>query len=164
MIWTLHTTKARLGKQKWQPTCWVHPGGLQSRVTWAKIEQQLLPHPFHPPTGSHPGGICWLPFYHSTCSHISEPRNHTICPSAEVNLNSFSLDWASALNSSTVLGDLSDSWSPRTSSDWFFREWIAWGRRWSMVDRKNALKWVFLQTRTFTCMHACTYTVLFLIS
>ena len=54
--------KGKAGKVKWLPTCWVQPGGLQSHVTRDKTEQRLLPHPFHPSTGSHPGGICWQPF------------------------------------------------------------------------------------------------------
>ena len=80
--------------------------------------------------------LCQVTYSKLLRRHISEQHNLTIgllgeedmmsmldiVTSDVVNCNSFSLDWGSALNSSTVLGDVSDSFSPRTSSDWFFRE------------------------------------------
>ena len=130
------------------------PGDTQCHATRDKLSNSCC-HSHFTLQQVTPEGIWWLPFYPSTCclwqvtgskllrrSHMSEQHNLTTCLSEEVNWNSFSLDWGSALNSSTVLGDLSDSSSPRTSSDWFFREWIVWGRRWSTRDRKNAWDWL----------------------
>ena len=147
---SLHTTKARLGKENGSQQ------GLTQEASSLKLtepinEQWLLPQPFYPPTGSNQGGIWWLPFYTFLCSlcqvtcskllersHISEQDNPTICLSETVTWNPLSFDWGSALNSSTVLGDLSERFSPRMCSDWFFREQIAWGIRWSKTDRENA--------------------------
>ena len=66
--------------------------------------------------------LCQVAYSKLLTRHISEQYNLTIGLGVNVNCNSRSLDWGSALNSSTVLGDLSDSSSPRTSSDWFFKE------------------------------------------
>ena len=62
-------------------------------------------------------------------SHISKQHNLITCSFEELNRSSFSLDWGSVLNNSTVLGDLSDSRILRVSSDLFFREWRTSGRR-----------------------------------
>ena len=102
---------------------------------------------------------------------ISKQHNFTSGLSDEENCKSFSLDRGSALNSSAVQGDMSDSSNLRTSNDWFFTEWKVWGRRWSMTDRKKGKTVQILQVQyalhTITNAHTHTivlhyYTIVFL--
>ena len=104
------------------------------RVMLTQTEQRLLPQPFHSPTGHTRRHLvaAILPFHLQPLPSdlqqtidkepLSEQHNLTTCSSEEMHINSFSLDWGSALNSSRVLGDSSGSVSLRISSDWFFRE------------------------------------------
>ena len=129
----------------------VDPGGGDIVSCYPSQSEQS----FHPPTGD----IRWPPVFLSTwslcqvtCNYWKGATsvNNTILPfdrQKRQKWNFLSLDWESALNSSTVLGELSDRLSPGTSIDCFFRESIMWGKR--LTDRKKVWKWII-------CKYACT--------
>ena len=154
-------TKTRMGKRN--DSQQGQPGDIQCHFIYlSSTEQWLLQQQFHPSTGVirrhlvaiilpyhlHAAFAKWLA---ANCWEGATLVNNnlTTCSSEELNRNSFSLDWDSALNNSTVLGDLSDSRILRVSSDLFFRERRTSGRRWSTTNRNNAWASRF-------CIYACT--------